>query len=199
VGCWAHARRKFVDAVKVNPQDGAAIAMVTRMDALSLVDRHAREQQVNAEERAALRREHAQPWVDEIHSECTKLRAQLLPKSALGEAVKHTLNMRLKLKRCLDHAEVELSNNMAENSMRPVALGRKNWPHVGSAKASPKIAAIVSVVEFCRRLGLPVKGRRPWSQMDARSAQGLLRGGCFRLRYTASTNISVVQGPEFAP
>jgi hypothetical protein len=51
VGCWAHARRKFVDAVKVNPQDGAAIAMVTRMDALFLVDRHARQQQLNAEER----------------------------------------------------------------------------------------------------------------------------------------------------
>ena len=44
VGCWAHARRKFVDAVKVNPKDGAAIAMVTRMDALFLVDRHARQQ-----------------------------------------------------------------------------------------------------------------------------------------------------------
>ena len=60
VGCWAHARRKFVDAVKVNPQDGAAIKMVTRMDALFLVDRHARQQQLSAEERAALRREHAQ-------------------------------------------------------------------------------------------------------------------------------------------
>jgi len=60
VGCWAHARRKFVDAVKVNPKDGAAIAMVTRMDALFLVDRHARQQQLNAEERTALRREHAQ-------------------------------------------------------------------------------------------------------------------------------------------
>jgi len=57
VGCWAHARRKFVDAVKVNPQDGAAIAMVTRMDALFLVDRHARQQQMNAEERAIVARE----------------------------------------------------------------------------------------------------------------------------------------------
>lgn len=157
VGCWAHARRKFVDAVKVNPQDGMAIAMVTRMDALFLVDRHARQQQVNAEERAALRREHAQPWVDEIHSECTKLRAQLLPKSALGEAVNYTLNMWTKLRRCFDHAEVELSNNIAENSMRPVALGRKNWLHVGSVKSGPKVAAILSVVESCRRLGLPAK------------------------------------------
>jgi len=157
VGCWAHARRKFVDAVKVNPKDGAAIAMVTRMDALFLVDRHARQQQFNAENRAVLRREHAQPWVDEIHVECLKLRAQLLPKSALGEAVNYTLNMWTKLRRCFDHAEVELSNNVAENSMRPIALGRKNWLHVGSVKSGPKVAAILSVVESCRRLGLPVK------------------------------------------
>ena len=93
MGCWAHARRKFVDAVKVNPKDAAAIQMVTRMDAVFLVDRHARQQQLNPEGRAALRREHAQAWVDEIHAECRKLRAQLLPKSALGEAVNYTLNM----------------------------------------------------------------------------------------------------------
>jgi hypothetical protein len=157
VGCWAHARRKFVDAVKVNPKDAAAIQMVTRMDAVFLVDRHARQQQLNPEGRAALRREHAQTWVDEVHSECRKLRAQLLPKSALGEAVNYTLNMWTKLRRCFDHAEVELSNNVAENSMRPVALGRKNWLHVGSVKSGPKVAAILSVVESCRRLSLPVK------------------------------------------
>ena len=52
---------------------------------------------------------------------------------------------------------MELSNNLAENSMRPVALGRKNWLHVGSAKAGPKVAAIISIVESCRRLGVPVK------------------------------------------
>ncbi|MBZ5674305.1 MAG: IS66 family transposase [Acidobacteriia bacterium] len=158
VGCWAHARRKFVDAVKVNPQDGAAIAMVTRMDALFLVDRHARQQQASTEERAALRRQHATPWVEEIHRECRMLRAQLLPKSALGEAVNYTLNMWTKLRRCFDHAEVELSNNVAENSMRPVALGRKNWLHVGSANSGPKVAAILSIVESCRRLHVPVKG-----------------------------------------
>jgi transposase len=157
VGCWAHARRKFVDAVKVNPKDGAAIQMVTRMDALFLVDRHAREQQLGAEDRAALRRDHARTWVEEIHSECLSLRSQVLPKSALGEAVNYTLNMWAKLRRCFDHEEVELSNNVAENSMRPVALGRKNWLHVGSVKSGPKVAAILSVVESCRRLGVPVK------------------------------------------
>jgi len=66
VGCWTHSRRQFVDAVKVNPQDGEAIKMVTRMDALFLVDRHAREQEMSVEERIALRREHAESWAEEI-------------------------------------------------------------------------------------------------------------------------------------
>jgi transposase len=157
VGCWAHARRKFVDAVKVNPQDAAAVKMVTRMDALFLVDRHARQQQLSVEQRLALRREHAELWAEEIRRECAALSRLALPKSALGQAAAYTLNMWTKLRRCFDYAEVELSNNLAENSMRPVALGRKNWLHVGSAQAGPKVAAIVSVLESCRRLGAPLK------------------------------------------
>jgi transposase len=157
VGCWAHARRKFVDAVKVNRDDAAAIQMVLRMDALFLVDRDARQRQMSIEERLASRREHAEVWAEEIRQECVKLAATVLPKSALGKAVAYTLNMWPKLRRCFDHAEVELSNNLAENSMRPVALGRKNWLHVGSPKAGPKVAAILSVVESCRRLKAPLK------------------------------------------
>jgi transposase len=157
VGCWAHARRKFVDAVKVNRDDAAAIQMVMRMDALFLVDRDAREKQMTKQERLAARREHAEVWAEEIRQECAKLSTTLLPKSALGKAVCYTLNMWPKLRRCFDYAEVELSNNLAENSMRPVALGRKNWLHVGSAKAGPKVAAILSIVESCRRLGVPLR------------------------------------------
>ena len=157
VGCWAHARRKFVDAVKVNRDDAEAVRMVMRMDALFLVDRDARKKQMTVEERLASRRRHAEEWADEIRQECVNLRASVLPKSALGQAVGYTLNMWPKLRRVFDYAEVELSNNLAENSMRPVALGRKNWLHVGSAKAGPKVAAILSVVESCRRLRVPVR------------------------------------------
>jgi transposase len=157
VGCWAHARRKFVDAVKVNPKDGEAMKMVTRMDALFLVDRHARELEMSVEERLALRKEHAESWAEEIRQECVMLSKTILPKSVLGQAVSYTLNQWPKLRRCFDYAEVELSNNLAENSMRPVALGRKNWLHVGSEQSGPKVAAIMSVVESCRRLAAPAK------------------------------------------
>jgi transposase len=157
VGCWSHSRRKFVDAVKVHPQDAEALKMVVRMDALFLVDRQARKQGLSGAERLALRREHARPWVDEIRQTCLTLSKQVLPQSALGKAVAYTLNMWAKLERCFQYEQVELSNNLAENSMRPVALGRKNWLHVGSEKSGPKVAAILSIFESCRRLGLPIR------------------------------------------
>ena len=69
----------------------------------------------------------------------------------------YTLAMWSKLTRFLQYPELELSNNLAENSMRPISIGRKNWIHVGSAQAGPKVAAILSVVESCRRLGLPIR------------------------------------------
>jgi hypothetical protein len=88
----------------------------------------------------------------------------------------------------LEYPELELSNNLAENSMRPVAVGRRNWIHIGSLQAGPKIAAILSVVESCRRLKIPVRDylaailpgieqpgspchryRRPWRKEQATS------------------------------
>jgi len=131
--------------------------MVMRMDGLFLVDRDARKKEMSAGERLKHRRDLAQPWIIEIRQECEKLKGEMLPQSALGKAVAYTLNQWSKLVRCLEYEEVELSNNLAENSMRGVALGRKNWLHVGSVKAGPKVAAILSVVESCRRIGAPVK------------------------------------------
>jgi transposase len=119
------------------------------MEAVFLVDRHARQQQLNAEERAALRREHAEVWVDEIHAECRKLRAHLLPKSALGEAINYTLNMSAKLRRCFDHAEVELSNNIAENSMRPIRTGC-TWAARSPSPRSPQFSRWWNPAAGCR-------------------------------------------------
>jgi transposase len=62
-----------------------------------------------------------------------------------------------RLTRFLEYPELELSNNCAANAIRPVALGRKNWIHIGSEEAGPRVAAIVSVVETCRRLKVPVR------------------------------------------
>ena len=157
VGCWAHARRKFVDAVKLNARDGDAVRMVEGMDALFRVDAGARRDGLTTEQRHELRLEKSVALAKGIHDDCVALIKRMLPRSATGKAAAYTLNQWARLKRCVEHAEVELSNNIAENSMRPVALGRKNWLHVGSVAAGARVAAILSVVESCRRLGLPVK------------------------------------------
>ena len=79
------------------------------------------------------------------------------PASALSKACQYALTLWRKLTRFLEYPELELSNNLAENSMRPVALGRKNWLHIGSPQAVPKVAAILSVLESCSRLQVPVR------------------------------------------
>jgi transposase len=91
-----------------------------------------------------------------MKKEMETAQAAVLPASTLGKGVSYTLSLWEKFTRFLEHPELELSNNWAENSMRPVVLGRKNWIHVGSEQAGPK-AAILSVVETCRRLKMPVR------------------------------------------
>jgi hypothetical protein len=95
--------------------------------------------------------------IEEIKAEIIKARAVALPSSALGNASNYMLALWPKLTRFLEHPELELSNNLAENSMRTVALGRKNWIHIGSRQAGPKVAAILFCRETCRRIGVPVR------------------------------------------
>lgn len=155
--CWAHARRKVFDALKLNPDDRAARQLVARMDELFSIDAEARHAGMDEGDRHALRQERSRPLLDVIKKEMETARAAVLPASALGKAISYTLSLWYKLTRFLEHPELELSNNLAENSMRPITLGRKNWIHVGSEQAGPKVAAILSVIESCRRLKLPLR------------------------------------------
>lgn len=155
--CWAHSRRGFVDALKLNPRDAATKDIVALIDELFAVDAEARKLSLDAAARDALRQQRSRPLLDQIKAAVEAAGNGALPSSKLGEAIKYTLGLWPKLIRFLDHPVLELSNNIAENSMRSVAVGRKNWIHVGSPKAGPKVAAILSVVETCKRLEIPVR------------------------------------------
>ncbi|MBE3134034.1 MAG: IS66 family transposase [Acidobacteria bacterium] len=155
--CWAHARRKFYEAGKLNPGDTVATGIVKRIDELFRVDAQARAQDLDHAGRHALRLEQAGPLLDLLKPQIETAGAAALPSSALGKAAYYTLTLWRKLTRFLEYPEIELSNNLAENSMRPIALGRKNWIHLGSPKAGPKVAAILSIVESCRRMKIPVR------------------------------------------
>src|SRR6202795_3416137 len=155
--CWAHARRKFFEAVKLNPKDQTSIRIVAQMDELFAIDEQARKEILNPSDRHLLRLEKAKPLLEQIKTAIQAARGDALPKSALAKACNYTLTLWQRLIRFLENPVLELSNNLAENAIRPVALGRKNWIHIGSKEAGPRVAATISVVETCRRLKIPVR------------------------------------------
>jgi hypothetical protein len=159
----SHARRKFIEAIKVQTKAHATDAKLERvvalMDELFAIDREAREQKLSLDDRHALRQERAPVVIVELHALLLEMKTSgtILPKSIAGNAISYTLARWQKLTRFLDHPVIELSTNWAENSMQPIAIGRKNWLHLGSKEAGPKIAAIFSIVESCRKLGVPIR------------------------------------------
>jgi transposase len=154
---WTHSRRKFFEAHQLSPDDSVAKDIVRLIDDLFRIDGQARAQNLDLAARDRLRQQQARPLLETIRQKIEAAREKALPASKLGGAVAYTLGLWERLKRFLDYQELELSNNLAENSMRGVALGRKNWIHIGSPQAGPKVAAILSVVETCRRLGITVR------------------------------------------
>jgi transposase len=155
--CWSHARRYFVDAIKLNKQDAESARIVELMNSLFAIDARARDEKMDHAARHALREQQAPPLLDKIHEQVLAMSKIVLPKSAAGKACSYALRLWKRLTIFLEYAELELSNNLAENSMRPIATGRKNWIHIGSKQAGPRVAAILSVVESCRRLKIPVR------------------------------------------
>src|SRR5208283_1876630 len=127
------------------------------MDELFAVDAEARRKALTTAARHIRRQERAKPLLDDIHSKIEAAQSVALPSGALSKACHYTLGLWSKLIRFLEYPELEISTNLAENSMRPVALGRRNWLHIGSPQAGPRVAAIISVVESCRRLKISVR------------------------------------------
>jgi len=155
--CWAHSRRKYIEALKLHPEDRTAMRIVARIDELFAIDAEARSADLDHLARHKLRLQRSRPLLELLKPQIEAAQTEALPASALGKAARYTLALWPKLVRFLDYPELELSNNLAENSMRPLVLGRKNWIHLGSQQAGPKIAAILSIVETCRRLKIPVR------------------------------------------
>jgi transposase len=161
--CLAHARRGFIDAIKVQTKAHATDAKLERvvalMDGLFAIDREAREQKLSLDARHALRQERAPAILSELHALLLERKAAgtILPQSVAGKAISYTLNRWVELTQFMSHPVIELSTNWAENSMRPIAIGRRNWLHLGSKEAGPRIAAIFSIVESCRKLGVPIR------------------------------------------
>ena len=156
-GCMAHARRKFTDALKLDPTNQDAIKVLTLMAQLYVLEAQARENKLCPEKRYQLRQAQSVALLAELQAQLVEIRTRVLPSSSVAKACNYALNQWEKLTTFLHHGIVEIDQNHCENGMRPLALGRKNWLHIGSEQAGPKIAAILSVLETCKRLKVNIR------------------------------------------
>jgi transposase len=157
VGCMAHAWRGFVDAVKVAPLDPLPQEIITRFAELYAVEKNAREGSLGPEARLALRQAKSVPVMAALKTRLVEIRQQIPPGGKLAQACDYALEQWSRLEEYLSDGRIEIDNNWCEGAIRPLALGRKNWLHVGSPEAGPKIAAIASIVETCRRLDINLR------------------------------------------
>ena len=155
--CMAHVRRKFVEASQVDLDDKSVLRIVQQIGGLYAVESQAKEQNLSCEQRKLLRQERSAPIMAELKKAVIAMRQQVLPQSYAGKACSYALGLWHKLEVYLSDGRVEIDNNACENAIRPVALGRKNWLHFGSKEAGPNIASILSVIETCHRLKVPVR------------------------------------------
>jgi len=160
-GCWAHARRKFDEARKVAPKEAPCLrsqAMLDRIGELYAVEAEARDSGLKGEARLRLRQQRGVPAkLEAIKKAVVQFRQEVMPASQLGKACDYVLNQWEKLCVYGGDGEVEIDNNWCENAMRPVALGRKNWMHLGCQESGPVVAAIMSVIASAQRAGLNVR------------------------------------------
>lgn len=157
VGCLAHARRGFVDMAKLAPLDPVPREVLERLAQLYAVEKEAREGGLSSEARLALRQAQSVPLMAALKTRLIEIRQQIAPGGKLSQACDYTLGQWSRLEEYLRDGRIEIDNNWCEGAMRPWAVGRKNWLHIGSPEAGPKIAAIASMVETCRRLDINLR------------------------------------------
>lgn len=147
VGCMAHARRGFEKALDSDRQP--AQSALERIQELYAIERIAREQQLDAAARQALRAEQAVPILDAFEKWLEDQQPRALPKSPLRKAIDYYLERRSKLRIYTQDGRLEIDNNLVENAIRPMALGRKNYLFAGSHEAAQRAAMIYSLLGTC--------------------------------------------------
>jgi len=140
--CMAHARRKFVDALKDDKEKAGYV--LKRMQFLYVLEQEMREEQLSWEERTAKRQEKAVPVLQELKAWMKAQLVEVRPTSPLGKAIAYTLPRWEGLSAYVKHGQVEIDNNLAENAIRPLAIGRKNFLFAGSHQAAEMTAAMYS-------------------------------------------------------
>ena len=149
--CWAHARRKFVEAAKGRKNTAAAHQMVALIGKLYQIERAVKDQTV--QERYVARQENAPAILDKIKTWLDQAAPKTLPKSLLGKAINYTLNLWPQLNVYLEDGHIEIDNNKTENAIRPFVIGRKGFLFSGSPKGARASAILYSLIESAKANG----------------------------------------------
>ncbi len=155
VGCMAHARRKFSEAVTAQgkrKKTGQAHRGLALIQKLYRIEKQARK--LEPEQRHDHRQRHARPILDKLRTWLDEALPQVPPTSATGKALNYLHNEWDKLIRYLDDGRLEIDNNLAENAIRPFVLGRKNWLFSDSVRGVRASANLYSLIETAKANGL---------------------------------------------
>jgi len=150
VACWAHVRRKFVEAEASEPE--LAEEAVERIRELYAVERAAKD--VEDDARRDLRQRYALPIVDELFAWMAATEAVVLPKSPMAQALGYALKLETALRRYLDNGRLSIDNNAAERALRAVAVGRKNWLFFQTEGGGDTAAVLLSLVMTAKAIGI---------------------------------------------
>ncbi|MBU0756155.1 MAG: IS66 family transposase [Planctomycetes bacterium] len=156
VGCWAHTRRRFVEAMTSRPKE--ASEATTRIAELYKIEQEVRGH--SPEERFLARQQHAFPRLDNLFERFDGMLVETTPAEPLTKAINYALNQRDALYRYTEDGRLEIDNNTAENAIRPLAVSRKNWLFAGSVKGGNSVALFLSLIESCRKNDL-----NPWEYL----------------------------------
>lgn len=148
ISCWAHVRRKYYDAFQGGDVDAALV--LTLIARLYQVEADAKTRGLDADATRALRQERSKPEVATLATVLEHLAKEALPKSPLGEAVSYTRTLWPSLVRYLDDGRLPIDNNPAENAIRAIALGRKNWLFAGGDEGGRRAALLYSIFATCQ-------------------------------------------------
>jgi len=148
IGCWAHARRKFEEALKED--EARASYALEQIGLLYDVERQADHENLSYEQRADLRTRLAYPIMVAFEKWLVKEYPKVLPKGRIGKAIKYTYSIFNKLSRYHLDGRYKIDNNQAENAIRPIALGRKNWLFCGNHQSAENAAIIYSMLGCCK-------------------------------------------------
>ena len=154
IGCMAHARRKFIEAQKAQPKNktGRADWAINLIAKLYRIEKSIKE--LPADEKKRIRDEKSVPLLEQFRAWLDKSALQVLPKSAIGKAVRYILNQWSKLIGYTHSGEINIDNNRAERAVKPFVIGRKNWMFSNTANGAKASAVLYSIIETAKANGL---------------------------------------------